>query len=73
MYQRNDSGSSFGQQRQMFTPKEGVMWSCSQCGAEIKELPFQPRSDENGVPTSPLFCRDCHRARMQDQGPRRRY
>lgn len=30
-------------------------WSCSECGATITELPFEP----NG--TSPLYCRDCHR------------
>ena len=71
MYQR-DNSAGFGP-RPMFTPKDGVSWTCAQCGAEIPELPFQPRTDENGVPTSPLYCRTCHRARMQDAGPRRRY
>ncbi len=40
-------------------------WTCSQCGAEIKELPFQPDGDR------PLFCRDCHKQKMNDRGPRR--
>lgn len=32
-------------------------WKCAECGAEIKELPFEPdpaRIDQ-------LKCRDCHR------------
>lgn len=29
-------------------------WTCSKCGGEIKELPFEPRS------TSGLTCRDCY-------------
>lgn len=57
----------------MYQPKDGVQWTCAQCNAEIKELPFQPRTDEKGLPASPLYCRDCHRARMQEAGPRRRY
>ena len=30
-------------------------WSCSQCGAAITELPFEPDGER------PLFCRDCYR------------
>jgi len=30
-------------------------WSCSQCGAAITQLPFEPDGDR------PLFCRDCYR------------
>ncbi len=37
-------------------------WTCSECGAEITELPFQPDGDR------PIFCRDCHRKRRQDRG-----
>ncbi len=29
-------------------------WTCSKCGGEIKELPFEPRSN------SGLTCRDCY-------------
>lgn len=39
-------------------------WSCSECGAKITELPFQPDGDR------PLFCRDCHRQKTKDR-PRR--
>jgi len=39
-------------------------WTCSQCGAKITELPFQPDGDR------PLFCRDCHKQKMQSR-PRR--
>ncbi|RMD59454.1 hypothetical protein D6821_01185 [Candidatus Parcubacteria bacterium] len=53
-----DNQTNFGG-RQMFKGD----WSCSQCGAAITELPFQPDGDR------PLFCRDCYRQRS----PRRRY
>ncbi|MBL7058020.1 hypothetical protein ISS03_01665 [Patescibacteria group bacterium] len=39
--------------RQSFTGK----WKCSECQAEITELPFKPDGER------PLFCRDCHRSR----------
>ena len=29
-------------------------WTCSKCGGDIKELPFEPRSN------SGLTCRDCY-------------
>ena len=38
-------------------------WSCSECGASITELPFEP----NG--TSPLYCRDCHRQKRGGDRP----
>ena len=61
--------------RPMFKPKDGVMWVCAECNAEIAELPFNPRVDEKGVATSPLYSRDCHRARMgnRPQGGFRRF
>ena len=39
-------------------------WTCSGCGAAITELPFEPDGER------PLFCRDCHRQKMQDRRPR---
>ncbi|MFH1412862.1 MAG: CxxC-x17-CxxC domain-containing protein [bacterium] len=39
-------------------------WTCSQCGATITELPFEPDGER------PLFCRDCHKQKMQNS-PRR--
>ncbi|MFY9462222.1 MAG: hypothetical protein WAP51_03415 [Candidatus Sungiibacteriota bacterium] len=73
MFQRNDRQDFGAGPRPMFKPKDGVMWACAECNAEIAELPFNPRTDEKGVPTSPLYCRDCHRARMgnRPRGPRR--
>ena len=47
-----DNQSNFGQ-RQLVQGD----WKCSECKAEIKELPFEPDGDR------PLFCRDCHRNR----------
>ncbi len=35
-------------------------WKCSDCGAEITELPFEPSGDR------PLFCRECH-SKKRDQ------
>ena len=53
-YQNNSS------QRQMVKGN----WKCSECGADITELPFEPDGER------PLFCRDCHRQKMQNR-PRR--
>lgn len=50
---------SFG--RKMFSGD----WKCSQCGAAITELPFEPSGD------LPIYCRDCHRERRgQTRGNR---
>lgn len=54
-----NNGQGFGQ-REM---AQGD-WKCSQCEAEIKELPFQPDGER------PIYCRDCHRQLRQK---RRRY
>jgi CxxC-x17-CxxC domain-containing protein len=32
-------------------------WECSECGAKITELPFEP------APDRPIYCRDCWRNR----------
>jgi len=40
-------------------------WTCSECGASITELPFEPDGSR------PIFCRDCHRKRKQDRPMRR--
>ena len=53
--------NSFGD-RQMYKGN----WTCSGCGAQITELPFQPDGKR------PLFCRDCHRQRLNEQ-PQKRY
>lgn len=39
-------------------------WTCSQCGAAITELPFEPDGER------PVFCRDCHRQKAP-RNPRR--
>ncbi len=56
----NKNNGGYRDDRQMFQGN----WSCSECGAEITELPFEPDGER------PLFCRDCHRKRMQDRRPR---
>ncbi|RJR31864.1 hypothetical protein C4569_01000 [Candidatus Parcubacteria bacterium] len=53
--------NSFGP-RKMFQGN----WTCSQCGAEITELPFEPDGSR------PIFCRDCHRQRKQNR-PQRQF
>ena len=50
--------SSF--QRQMYKGD----WKCSDCGVEIKELPFEP------APDRPIYCRDCW-AKRRAERPRR--
>lgn len=39
----------FNQPRKMFKGH----WTCSDCGAEITELPFEPSPDR------PIYCREC--------------
>lgn len=38
-----------------FAPREMIKgnWKCSDCGAEISELPFEP------APDRPIYCKEC--------------
>lgn len=40
-------------------------WTCSECGGEITELPFQPDGER------PIFCKDCHQKRRDSRDDRR--
>ncbi|MBT4277756.1 hypothetical protein HOD96_03380 [Candidatus Falkowbacteria bacterium] len=42
-------------------------WKCGDCGAEIKELPFEPDGSR------PIFCRECHRAKRDNFSPRQMF
>ncbi len=53
---------NFTGQRQMYQGN----WQCSECGAEITELPFEPDG------TRPIYCRACHQKRRA-QRPRRQF
>ncbi|MFA6322125.1 MAG: CxxC-x17-CxxC domain-containing protein [Candidatus Buchananbacteria bacterium] len=55
-----NNGNDFGQR-----PMVKGNWTCSECGASITELPFEPDGDR------PIFCRDCHRKRKQNRPMRR--
>ncbi|MFH0951673.1 MAG: CxxC-x17-CxxC domain-containing protein [Patescibacteria group bacterium] len=48
-------------------PMNKGQWTCSQCGSEITELPFEPDGNR------PIFCRNCYRSKRQDndRGPRK--
>ncbi len=39
-------------------------WTCSECGATITELPFEPSGDR------PVLCRDCHRNKRDNSNNR---
>ncbi|MEK7148964.1 MAG: hypothetical protein AAB796_01000 [Patescibacteria group bacterium] len=70
MYDDNRPQRDFGP-RPKFTPPEGVTWTCAQCNTTIPDLPFQPRADESGQPTSPLYCFNCNKERRaMNGGPR---
>ena len=56
-YQDNNGGSD----RQMYQGN----WKCSECGADITELPFQPDPSREGE----LKCRDCHRKGRPERRP----
>ncbi|HLD27591.1 MAG TPA: CxxC-x17-CxxC domain-containing protein [Patescibacteria group bacterium] len=43
-------------------------WTCSGCGAEITELPFEPDGDR------PVYCRDCYKPKRNNNSrPNNRY
>lgn len=56
-----DRNQDFGQRKM----HQG-QWSCSQCGKEISELPFEPDGSR------PVFCRDCYRQKRPSR-PQRRF
>jgi len=45
-------------------PREMVhgSWSCSDCGKEITELPFEP------TPGRPVYCKECWAKRREKMG-----
>ena len=43
--------------------------TCSECGAAINELPFEPTKKEDGT-FGNIFCYECNKKRMKDR-PRR--
>jgi len=49
--------NNFSSDRQMVKGN----WTCSECGAEITQLPFEPDGER------PLYCRDCHRQKFQNR------
>ena len=52
----------FGPKRD-FPPREMIKgnWKCSECAAEITELPFEPAADR------PIYCRECWRNKRSDR------
>jgi hypothetical protein len=44
--------------------------TCAECGAPIKELPFEPTQREDGT-YGKLYCYECNKTRMRARGPRR--
>lgn len=63
---------AFDQQQGGFRPRQMVDVSamglkCAECGADITELPFEPKTDR------PVYCRDCNRNRKQSFGGARKF
>ena len=54
-FQQNEEGQRDFRPREMFKGD----WVCSECGAKITELPFQPDTSSG----RPLYCRECHQKR----------
>ncbi|MFA5249615.1 MAG: CxxC-x17-CxxC domain-containing protein [Candidatus Paceibacterota bacterium] len=52
--------------RRSFTPRPMIKgeWKCSECGAIITEMPFQPD------PERPIFCRECWRKKRAERPSR---
>jgi len=55
-----DKQQDFGQR-----PMVEGHWECSECGAEITQLPFEPDGDR------PIFCRDCYRKKRPPRRDRK--
>ncbi len=60
-----DQGQGGGYQPRPLVDVSSLGLKCAECGADIKELPFQP------TPGKPVYCKDCNRARRKNFGPRR--
>ncbi len=56
-----DRGNFGGGQRQMHDVS-ALNLSCTECGAAIKELPFEPTKREDGT-YGRLYCYDCNKKR----------
>lgn len=63
----NDMGGGFSQAPRQIVDVSAMNIKCSECGAPITELPFNPDPSR----TSTLKCRDCMRKFKQMHGPRR--
>jgi DNA-directed RNA polymerase subunit RPC12/RpoP len=63
----NDMGGGFSQAPRQIVDVSAMNIKCSECGAPILELPFNP----DPARTSTLKCRDCMRKFKQAHGPRR--
>lgn len=53
-------------QRQLFDVTD-LGLTCTECGAAIKELPFQPTKRDDGT-FGRIYCQDCNRARRKSFG-----
>jgi hypothetical protein len=53
-------------QRQLFDVSD-LGLTCAECGAEIKELPFQPTKRDDGT-FGRIYCQECNRARRRNFG-----
>lgn len=59
-------------QRQMFDVS-AMGLKCAECGADIKELPFQPSIDPETNQPRPVYCRECNAKRRRNFSSRRRF
>jgi len=39
-------------------------WTCSECGAKITEMPFEPSPDR------PIYCKECWRKKREERRQR---
>ncbi|MBU3925805.1 hypothetical protein KJ763_01400 [Patescibacteria group bacterium] len=60
-----DSDNSAGNDRPFKRDMIQGDWQCSECGAKITELPFEPSEGR------PIFCRDCYRNKRPQRNFRR--
>jgi len=55
--------NKFSSGRRQFAPRPMIQgnWKCSECGADITELPFEP------APDRPIYCKECWRKKREQR------
>lgn len=59
----DDRGSRESQPRYQPVDVSNLNIKCVECSTDIKDLPFNPRMNDDGTPSRPVYCRNCNSKR----------